>query len=57
MNRRTEPTLAALLQEGLKTVTITRRGSQDRLAPNNYRLRVLMYRQPSPYRTRACRYR
>ena len=44
MNRANEPTLAALLQQALKTVIITRRGSQDRLAPDNYRLRVLTYR-------------
>lgn len=44
MNRETEPALAALLQEALKTVTITRRGSQDRLAPTTFRLRVLTYR-------------
>ena len=44
MNREAEPALAVLLQEALKTVTITRRGSQDRLAPNNFRRRVLTYR-------------
>ena len=44
MNRANEPTLSALLQEALKTVIITRRSSQDRLAPNNYRRRVLTYR-------------
>ena len=44
LNPENEPMLAALLQEALKSVTIARRGSQDSLAPNNYRLRVLTYR-------------
>ena len=44
MNRENESALAALLQEALESVTVTRRGSQDRLDPNSYRLWVLTYR-------------
>ena len=44
MNRDNQPVLEKLLLEAMKSVTITRKGSQDRLSPINYRLRVLTHR-------------
>ena len=43
MDRKNQPILEDLLLEALRSVTITRRGS-DRLAPRDYRLRVLAFR-------------
>ena len=43
MDRKNQPILEKLLQEALRSVTITRGGS-NRLAPRDYRLRVLTYR-------------
>ena len=44
MNRNNQPVLEELLLEAMNSVTITRSGSQDRLAPIDYRLRVLTHR-------------
>ena len=44
MNLENKPMLAALLQEGLKSVTITRRGQPNSLSLRDYQLRVLRYR-------------
>ena len=41
MNPENQPVLAALLREGLKSVTITRRGQGGSLSPRDYKLRVL----------------
>ncbi len=44
MNRHNHPVLEQLLQEAMRTVVITQRGSQDRLTPTEYRLRTLALR-------------
>lgn len=44
MNRNNQPGLEKLLLEAMKSVTITRKRSQDRLSPIDYRRRVLTHR-------------
>ena len=44
MNPENQPVLASLLEEGLKSVTITRRGQGGSLSPRDYKLRVLRCR-------------
>ena len=44
MNRNNQPVLEELLLEAMKSVTITRRGSQDGLSAIDYRRRVLTHR-------------
>ena len=44
MSRHNHPVLEQLLLEAMKSVTITQRGSQERLTPEEYSLRVLALR-------------
>lgn len=44
MNRNNQPVLEQILLEAMSSVTITRRGSQEKLAPNDFRTRVLVCR-------------